>query len=308
MHVVEAGNGPLVLLLHGFPEGWYSWRHQLTALAEAGYHAVAPDQRGYGRTERPADVRAYSMFHLAGDVVGLTQALGESNAVVVGHDWGGTVAWNASLFRPDVVRAVAVLASARRPRGASPPLDAVRETYGARYYQTYYQEPGVAEREFEADVRRTILAFLCGESAQATQVYDLTVGETGMLEKFEILEPLPPWLTEEDVDYWTGEYRRTGFTGGLNWYRNSTANWEMLAPWTGALISVPAIYMVGDRDVTQYGPRGKQTADGLRASLADLKKIVVLPDCGHWTQQERPDEVTTELLDFLESGSRRAET
>src|SRR5579864_7183458 len=149
MHVVEAGTGPLVLLLHGFPESWYSWRHQLAALADAGFHAVAPDQRGYGQTERPEPIEAYSMFHLVGDVIGLLDALGEPRAVVVGHDWGAPVAWNTALFRPDRVRGVIGLSVPYRPRGTRPPLAIYRAALGDRFYQVYFQEPGMAEAGFE---------------------------------------------------------------------------------------------------------------------------------------------------------------
>src|SRR5215831_15111945 len=167
MHVAEAGEGPLVLFLHGFPESWYSWRHQLAALAEAGYHAVAPDQRGYGQTDAPQDIASYSMLHLVGDVVGLLAALKETPAVVVGHDWGAPVAWNAALYRPDLVRAVAGLSVPFRPRGHRPPLDVYHELLGDRFYQVYFQQPGVAERDLEADVRRTVRRFLYAASGDA---------------------------------------------------------------------------------------------------------------------------------------------
>ena len=176
MHFVEAGEGPLVVLLHGFPEGWYSWRHQLPALAAAGFHAVAPDQRGYGRTDRPADIDRYSMFQLVGDVIGLISALGEKSAVVVGHDWGASVAWNTSLFRPDLVRGVAALSVPLRPRISKPPLDMYRDALGPGFYQLYFQEPGVAERELEKDVRRTMRAILCGESGDAIRFVEATEG------------------------------------------------------------------------------------------------------------------------------------
>ncbi len=134
MHIAEAGEGPLVVLLHGFPEGWYSWRHQLRALAAAGYHAVAPDQRGYGESSRPDAIASYSMFHLVGDVVGLIGALGEQRAVVVGHDWGAPVAWHTALFRPDLVRGVAGLSVPHRPRSSRPPLEVNREYLGPGFY------------------------------------------------------------------------------------------------------------------------------------------------------------------------------
>jgi epoxide hydrolase A/B len=299
MHTVEAGEGPLVVLLHGFPEGWYSWRHQLAALAAAGYHAVAPDQRGYGHTDRPTDVHRYSMFHLVGDVVGLITALGENTAVVVGHDWGASVAWNTALFRPDLVRAIAALSVPLRPRIARPPLDFYREALGTNFYQLYFQEPGIAEGELERDVRHTMTAILCGESGEVTRVPDLMVTEKGFLDGLEVLDPLPAWLTERDLDHWTAEFSRTGFAGGLNWYRNVNQNWELLAPWTGATVNAPALYVVGDRDDVYQVPGITEFVQGLKRSVPNLTKTVVLEGCGHWTQQERPAEVSAAVLDFL---------
>jgi epoxide hydrolase A/B len=299
IHFVEAGEGPLVLLLHGFPEGWYSWRHQLRALADAGFHAVAPDQRGYGRTDCPVEISRYSMFHLVGDVVGLIRELGEEAAVVIGHDWGANVAWNTALFRPDLVRAVAGLSVPLRPRVSRPPLDIYRESAGPGFYQLYFQQPGIAEREFERDVRRTVLAFLCSESGDASRVPDLMVGESGLIDTLEILDPLPRWLTEEDIEHWTAEFTRTGFAGGINWYRNVNTNWELLAPWVGARVNVPALYMVGDRDDVYRVPGLKEFAERLREYVPRLTRTVVLEGCGHWTQQESPREVNDALLEFL---------
>lgn len=299
MRIAEAGQGPLVVLLHGFPEGWYSWRHQIPALAAAGYHVVAPDQRGYGQTDRPPDVRSYSMFHLVGDVVGLVKAMGEKTAVVVGHDWGASVAWNTALFRPDLIRGAAALSVPLRPRIARPPLDVYREALGPNFYQLYFQEPGVAELELEKDVRHTMTAILCGESGQVSRVPDLMVTDEGFLGGLEVLQPLPSWLSELDLDHWTAEFSRTGFAGGLNWYRNVNENWERLAPWSGACVMAPALYVVGDRDDVYQVPGITEFVQNLEQSVPNLTQIVVLEGCGHWTQQERPAEVTAALLEFL---------
>jgi len=299
MHIVEAGQGPLVVVLHGFPEGWYSWRHEIPALAAAGYHVVAPDQRGYGQTDRPSEVRSYSMFHLVGDVVGLIKAMGEKTAVVVGHDWGASVAWNTALFRPDLVRGVAALSVPLRPRIARPPLDVYRKALGPNFYQIYFQEPGVAELELEKDVRHTMTAVLCGESGEVTRVPDLMVTDKGFLDGLEVLQPLPSWLTKRDLDYWTAEFSRTGFGGGLNWYRNVNENWERLAPWTGACVMAPALYVVGNRDDVYQVPGITEFVQNLKNSVPNLTQMVVLDGCGHWTQQERPAEVNAALLEFL---------
>jgi pimeloyl-ACP methyl ester carboxylesterase len=300
MHVAEAGSGPLVVLLHGFPESWYSWRHQLTALADAGFHAVAPDQRGYGQTDRPEAIEAYSMFHLVGDVVGL---LGEEPAVVIGHDWGAPIAWHTALFRPDRVRGVVGLSVPYRPRPDRPPLSILRGVLGDNFYQIYFQEPGVAEADLERDVRGSVRAMLYGVSGQNPTVPDLIVRPgTGFLGEVSVPEHLPDWITEADLDFYTAEYERTGFRGGLNWYRNLGRNWEQTAPWAGAKVSVPALYVVGDRDPVYHFPgAGPQMVSNLPNLVPNLKQSVVLEGCGHWTQQERAADVNRLLIEFLRS-------
>ena len=234
LHVAEAGRGPLVVLLHGFPEGWYSWRHQLAALSAGGFHVVAPDQRGYGRSDAPDEAGAYTMMHLVGDVVGLVAALGETRAVVVGHDWGAPVAWSTALYRPDLVRGVAGLSVPFRPRGSRPPLQAYREILGDRFYQVYFQTPGVAERDLEQDVRRTVRSCLYALSGDAPQLTTMMVGPEGFVASLEQPAKLPAWLSGADIDHFTSEFEQSGFRGALNWYRNIDRNWELSAPWQGA--------------------------------------------------------------------------
>ena len=304
MHVAEAGVGPLVVLCHGFPESWYSWRHQLAALAEAGYHAVAPDMRGYGQTDRPDAVDKYSMLHLVGDVVGLVDALGEPTAVVAGHDWGATVAWHAALMRPDRFRAVIGLSVPFRPRGPVRPTAAMPQTPDAVFYQLYFQEPGVAEAEFERDPQTTIRKLLVATAGDA--LHGAAKGGPGMVRRGGSMfgpspapSELPGWLTEADVDHYVTEFRRTGFRGGLSWYRNMDRNWELLAAFAGAKIMVPALYITGDRDLVVRVPGIDKVLASLKDNLADLRKAIVLPGCGHWTQQEHSAEVTAAMLEFL---------
>jgi pimeloyl-ACP methyl ester carboxylesterase len=301
LHLVETGNGPLVVLLHGFPESWYSWRHQLNALADAGFHAVAPDQRGYGQTDRPEAVEAYSMFYLVGDVVGLLDALGEANAVVVGHDWGAPVAWHTALFRPDRLRGVAGLSVPYRPRGHGPPLSLLRTALGDGFYQIYFQKPGVAEADLERDIRTTVRTALYGASGDNPTIPDMMVKPgQGFLGDVAVPDHLPNWISDADIDFYTHEFERTGFAGGLKWYRNIDRNWELTAPWSGAQVTVPALYVVGDRDVVYHFPgSGPQSVANLINVVPNLKQAVVLEGCGHWTQQERPDEVNHLLIDFL---------
>jgi pimeloyl-ACP methyl ester carboxylesterase len=310
MHVAEAGptQGPLVVLCHGFPESWYSWRHQLVALGRAGFHAVAPDQRGYGQTTAPEAIDQYTLLHLVGDLVGLLDALGAPTAAVVGHDWGAPVAWHAALLRPDRFRKVAGLSVPFRPRTPTRPTSAMPQTAEAVFYQLYFQEPGVAEADLEADPRASIRKILYWASGEARDPRggEVQASDLGMVPRSGGLiasrpEPgaLPAWLTEADLGFYAGEFARTGFRGGLNWYRNIDRNWTLLAPWAGATVSVPALYVAGDRDLVLAFRGMDQLLPALPKLVPQLTKTVILPGCGHWTQQERPDEVNAALLEFL---------
>ena len=308
MHVAEAGRGPLVVLCHGFPESWYSWRHQLVALAEAGYHAVAPDMRGYGQTDAPAPIEDYTLLHLVGDVVGLVDALGEKTAVVAGHDWGAPVAWHSALLRPDVFRAVIGLSVPFRPRSPVRPSTLMPQTDDAIFYQLYFQTPGVAEAELQRDVRSTMrrTAYSGSGDSPARERLGMVSRQGGFLDATIDPETLPPWITEADIDFYTGEFARAGFRGGLNWYRNIDRNWELLAPYAGAVVTVPALYVVGDRDLV-YKFRGMdQLIPNLKRFVPELRRTLVLPGCGHWTQQERAPEVNAAMLEFLKEVTSRA--
>lgn len=308
MHIAEQGEGPLVILCHGFPESWYSWRHQLPALAAAGFHAVAPDMRGYGRTDSPNEIDQYTLLHLVADTVGLLDALGAASAVIAGHDWGAPVAWHAALLRPDRFRAVIGLSVPFRPRGAVRPTTVMPQTDDAVFYQLYFQTPGVAEAEFERNVRLTIRRLLYSASGDASRGH-ATIGNpdaVGMVPRrggflSRSVEPssLPAWLTEADIEFYVGEFTRTGFRGGLNWYRNIDRNWELLAPFAGARVTVPALYVAGDRDLVVAFRGMDQLIPNLSQFVPHLRKTVMLPGCGHWTQQERPREVNAALVDFL---------
>jgi pimeloyl-ACP methyl ester carboxylesterase len=300
MHIAEAGTGPLVLLLHGFPECWYSWRHQLAALAGAGYHAVAPDQRGYCRTGGPEAADQYTMLHLTGDVVALIDALGESQAIVAGHDWGAPVAWHTALLRPDLVRGVIGLSVPYRPRGSSAPIAALRSMLGDGFYMIYFQQPGVADAELAADPRQTFTRILYGASGDAPAVTPVVPAGGGFLDICaEPPSALPAWLTTEDIDTFVTEYQESGFTKPLNWYRNIDRNWELTAAWHHAPVTVPALFISGDRDLVVGGPGGRELLPRLRDVAPRLREPVVLGGCGHWTQQERPDEVSKAMIGFI---------
>jgi pimeloyl-ACP methyl ester carboxylesterase len=307
IHVAEQGEGPLVLLCHGFPETWYSWRHQLSALADAGFRAVAPDMRGYGETESPEAVEEYSLLHLVGDMVGLLDALGAETAVIAGHDWGAPVAWHAALLRPDRFRGVVGLCVPFIPRGQVYTSTNLPRTDDALFYQEYFQAPGVAEAEFERDTRFTVRSLLYTVSGDisAAEIAPVDGGpgmvsrQAGFLAKMINPPCLPPWISESDADVYIEQFSRSGYRGGLNWYRNISRNRELLAAFDGLKIAVPALYIVGDRDVVlAFQGMDKVIAD-LPQSVPLLQQTILLPGCGHWTQQERPEEVNSAILGFL---------
>lgn len=306
LHAVEAGEGPLVLLVHGFPESWYSYRHQLHVLAAAGYRAVAIDVRGYGRSSAPPAIEDYRMLRHVADNVALVRELGEQQAVVVGHDWGAPIAWNSALLRPDIFRAVAGLSVPFAPAGDTRPSAAIRAMGGdEEFYIEYFQQPGRAEAELDQDVRRWLLGFYFTASGDAPSPLAgagtmATVPNGGELrDRFAYPDPLPAWLTEDDLDVYAGEFERTGFTGGLNRYRNVDRDWEDLSAFRGRPIDVPALFIGGDRD----GPTiwGMRSIERFGVTLPRLHRSIILPGCGHWTQQERPAEVNEALLEFLGS-------
>ena len=248
MHVVEAGKGPLVVLLHGFPESWYSWRHQLDALATAGYHAVAPDLRGYGQTDQPQALEAYDIFQLTGDVVGLVNALGERSAVIVGHDWGAWITSYAALFRPDLFRAVALLSVPYAPRRTMSPTEWEQQKYpGKIFYQASLRGPG-ADEFLMLDIRSSLLRGLYGLSGDAEGADRWSPVRDPAVRGIASVPKMPPWLRAEDLDFLEAEYRRASFTGGLNYYRNMDRNWELTPFLDGAKILQPTLFVSGDRD------------------------------------------------------------
>jgi pimeloyl-ACP methyl ester carboxylesterase len=299
LRIAEAGEGPLVLMVHGFPESWYSWRHQIPALTEAGYHAVAVDVRGYGESDRPEPIEAYSMKTITADMAGVLDALGAETAVVAGHDWGSPIAWHCALLYPERFRAVIAMSVPYIPRAPAPPLQILKQVMGERFfYILYFQEPGVAEAELEADVRRSLATFMYFASGDVPPEDLAPQGEKKKGEKFldRMPEPQPvPWLSDEDLDYYTKEFERAGFRGGLNRYRNMDRDWEQLPELANAKVQQPALFIAGDRD----GVVAFTSVEGMKANVPNLSKLVMLPGAGHWTQQERPAEVNAEMIEFL---------
>ena len=259
--------------------------------------------RGYGQTDKPEAIDQYTLLHLTGDMVGLVEALGFKEAVIVGHDWGAPVAWHSALFRPDKFKGVVGLSVPFRPRLDVAPTTLMPQTDDAIFYQLYFQEPGVAEAEFERDPKRTIsmaLLGLSGNSMPGTGAVGMVPRNGGWLDAIApLVGKLPAEITEDNIDFYANEYKRTGFRGGLNWYRNADRNWSLLVPWAGAKVTIPALYVAGDRDLVIRFPGADKLIANLGQFVPQLRKTIMLPDCGHWTQQERPEEVNIALVRFL---------
>jgi pimeloyl-ACP methyl ester carboxylesterase len=301
LEVLEQGEGPVVLLLHGFPESAYSWRHQLPSLARAGYHAVAPNQRGYAGSDRPQAIEAYDIAMLVEDAVGVLDAIGADRAVVVGHDWGAPVAWHMALMHPERVRAVVGMSVPHGGRAPSPPLPRMQALFKDHFfYILYFQEPGVAEAELEADVRRSLRMFYYSASADAPRAaaFSPHPKSAQLLDTMRDCERLPAWLSEADLDHYTAQFERSGFRGPLNWYRNFDRSWQLTTGLAGKQIEAPALFIAGERDpVLTFSAR---QLERMPAQCADLRRSLLLPGAGHWVQQEQPEQVNAVLLEFLE--------
>ncbi len=281
LHLLEEGSGPLVVLCHGFPELAFSWRHQLPALAAAGFRAIAPDMRGYGRSTAPANVRAYDVVSLCGDLTGLLDALEEETAIFVGHDWGAAVVWHLAVLAPERVRAVAGLSVPFVPRAPAPPVEIMRKHLGEDFYIVWFQQPGVADEALARDVRRTLTT-----SRQWT---------SGWAEEDGAVPRRPEWLSEQELVVYVDAFSRTGFTGGLNWYRNIDRNWELTEAVAEQRVQQPALFLTGALDpVRRFMP-----AEAMQGWVTDLRASVVVPDAGHWVQQQEPELVNEALVSFL---------
>ena len=281
LNTLEEGEGPLVVLCHGFPELAFSWRHQIPALVAAGFRVLAPDMRGFGTSSAPVAIEAYDVVSLCGDLCGLLDAVGEDSAIFVGHDWGASVVWQLAVLHPQRVRALAGLSVPFVPRAPAPPIPIMRRHLGEDFYIVWFQQPGVADEALARDVRRTLTT-----SRQWTAEW---------AEEEPHPARRPAWLSEDELDVYIETFERTGFTGGLNWYRNIDRNWELTEPLAERRVEQPALFLTGELDpVARFMP-----AEAMRGWVTDLRHEITVPSAGHWVQQQAPEAVNAALLDFL---------
>lgn len=305
MHYVEMGEGPLVLLCHGFPESWYSWRHQIPALAAAGYRVIAPDLRGYGKTESPKEVARYTINELVNDLIGLIEIAKVKSSFIVGHDFGAVLAWNAALLHPERFTAVAALSVPYSPRRDVAPVANMRSLARDNFfYIVHFQEVGVADAEMDSQPEKHLRAFYYTYSFEgeiARQRLRLMPRNSRLIDT--IVDPgrSPAWMTDVDFAIYVAAFKQSGFTGPLNWYRNLDRNWELMTAYKNAKILVPAVFISGERDPVRA--QTLQNYNDLEANVPKLTKKVAIPACGHWTQQEKPAETTAAILDFLKTVS-----
>jgi len=307
LRAVVKGNGPLVVMVHGFPESWYSWRHQIGPIAEAGFTACAIDVRGYGGSDKPPLVEDYSMEKMIGDIAGLIDSLGGGNrAVLIGHDWGAPIVWNTALVCPDKVRAVCAMSVPYAGVGEVPFIDLVDELFtknGLFFYQVYFQKEGVAEAEFEADIKGALrrMYYACsGDAPEDSWAVNKPV-DARLLDGTVDPEVFPAWMTTEDLDYYINEFKRSGFRGPINRYRNHRRDFNYLTPFKDCKIEQPALFMAGSRDLVLSMFPGVDLISIMREYVPNLSGSTILDGCGHWTQQERPAEVNKLLLGWLQN-------
>lgn len=305
-HIAEQGEGPLVVLIHGFPESWFSWRHQIPAIAEAGYRVVAPDMRGYGETEAPEAIEAYDIIELSKDIAGLITAAGHEQAVVIGHDWGAAVAWHTALLHPEKVSAVGALSIPYGGRSSTAPLVRQKEIFkDIFFYMLYFQQAEKAEQELEADINTTLSKIFYAWSADAPldKITRIKLKDANLLDDMPKPDKLPNWLSQNELDYYVARFERSGFRGPLNWYRNLDRNWALTPQLADghahAKVQQPALFLAGDKDPVMLFSTGSLSR--MPDYVPNLKVNQRIGHCGHWTQCEQPQAVNNYLIEFLDS-------
>lgn len=307
LRVAMKGEGPLCVLVHGWPELWLSWRHQIDPLVEAGYRVAIPDVRGYGGSDAPPEVEAYGIKTLAADIAGLVEAFGEENAILIGHDWGAPIAAHAALFHPERVSALITMSVPHLGRvGPFPPTQMFEAMYPHRFfYILYFQRLDIPEAEFEQDIRSSLAKIYYANSGDVTAEVRAAVRartpQSGYLEGMVVPDPLPGWLTDEDLDIYAEAYERSGFRGGINRYRNMDRDWHELAILDEMKIEQPSLFLAGEHDSVLRYAVGMNLMDAMDPYYSDLRQKLIIPGAGHWVQQERPDDVNGAILAFLKT-------
>lgn len=303
MHVQVQGSGPAVLLCHGFPELHRSWRHQIKALSAQGFRVIAPDLRGYGQTDSLKQLTAYSVVEIVKDLTDLLDVLGEKSCSIVGHDFGAVLAWNACLLQPERFRAVAALSVPYSQRGPEAPIATLKKLTGDRFfYIDYFQQLGVADAELDLDIARSLRAQYFSFSAEGERrrrALAPAFRNAKFLDTLVNPGSVPSWMGEAEFAQYVTDYKLNGFAGPLNWYRNLDKNWELLAKFENAKVMQPAIFVTGEQDPVRAQTR--RNFERLPETVPNLKQSVILNNCGHWTQQEKPEEVSRLLITFLKS-------
>ncbi|MEH6910432.1 MAG: alpha/beta hydrolase [Oceanicoccus sp.] len=306
MRIAEMGDkGPLVLMVHGWPESWYSWRHQIPALATAGYRVVVPDMRGYGKTDAPADVNSYDITTLAADMAGVLDALGEEQAIMVGHDWGAIVAAHSVLLHPERFSSLIIMSVPYRGRGRLSPIPAMKARTGDNFfYMLYHNEAGgVAEAEYDSDPRGILSRLYLSPDSPREEpaVTNPLRSAGGWIPRLGAAKGLPDWLEQQDLDYLVEQFEATGFRGGVNYYRNIERNWETTEHLVGAKIEVPTLFIAGEKDIVIRGATKPMLEAMMATTIPNLHDVVLVPEMGHWIQQEAPQETNRAMINFLKT-------
>lgn len=308
------GEGPLVIFCHGWPESWYSYRYQLPAVADAGFKAVAYDVRGYGESDKPHEIEAYTMRNMTDDVVGIIDALGYETAITIGHDWGGPIALNTAALNEDRITATGTLSVPFNSRGPMPTLDLWKEIYKDRFfYQLYFQKEGIAEEEFESDLTRALFMTYTNSDGRGMK-FNFEKGQSGLvpektkdstfLEGMEVFEDFPDWFSKEDLDYFVSQFEISGLRGPFNRYRAQNIDWHEIPELEGKILEQPAFFVTGTLDpVNFFVPSDQSLTDRIKPNYKNLLFAEELEGIGHWTQQEAPEEVNNFILNFLEKVS-----
>ncbi|MDX1490714.1 MAG: alpha/beta hydrolase [Pseudohongiellaceae bacterium] len=303
--IAEAGDsGPYVLMAHGWPESWYSWRHQMVALAEAGYRVIAPDMPGYGDSDAPEKLEQYTAHNVSAILVGILDELGVDKAFLVSHDFGTIVCWTTVQLYPERFIGFAPTSVPYFGRHSRSPIDLWQERYGDNfYYILYHQEPGVAEAEYDADPEGLLIRMFQspGYKSKEPQIKDTKRSAGGYIPRRGEPFGLPDWLDQEDFDYYVAAFKKAGFRGGVNYYRNFHRNWEFSERFAGKKVQVPTCFIAGSRDLVLAKATKEDLERKMPAGVEDLRGVHLIDNIGHWLQQESPDELNKLLIEFFDS-------